>query len=221
VLSRDQEATVDERIKLANQHYERAVFGGDNSGLSAAEQALDAVAADLALARGRLKHARFLDTRVADPLELALFEQADEAYERTGDARGQGEAQLWIGLYHQVVQHEDGPALAAFERARALATRTGDTLTLSYVLRHLAIAEHTAGRLDSARAQLEESTRLRRELGFKPGVAANLVGLAYTAAAQDRRADALAHLDEARLIAEASGAQSVLRTVDQARFNLA
>ena len=58
---------------------------------------------------------------------------------------------------------------------------------MSYALRHLSIAEHTAGRLEAARRLLEESVRLRREVGFLPGVAANLVGLIYIAAAQGRR----------------------------------
>jgi Flp pilus assembly protein TadD len=50
---------------------------------------------------------------------------------------------------------------------------------MSEALRHLGIAEHRAGRLDTARQRLEESVRLRREIGLMPGVAANLVGLAY------------------------------------------
>jgi hypothetical protein len=37
------------------------------------------------------------------------------------------------------------------------------SLTLSYALRHLGIAEHRAGHLDQARSYLEESTRLRRQ----------------------------------------------------------
>jgi hypothetical protein len=47
----------DERIERARQQFERAVFGGDGSGLAGAERELDAVEADLALARGRLLHA--------------------------------------------------------------------------------------------------------------------------------------------------------------------
>jgi hypothetical protein len=75
--------------------------------------------------------------------------------------------------------------------------------------------------LDSAREQLEESVRLRREVGFLPGVAANLVGLAYVAVEQDRRDDADALLDEAAAIAEASGAQGIMRMIDEARASLA
>jgi hypothetical protein len=59
-----------------------------------------------------------------------------------------------------------------------LAAQVGDKLTMSYAVRHLGIAEYVADRLDRARERLAESVRLRRELGFLPGVAANLVGLA-------------------------------------------
>ena len=50
-----------------------------------------------------------------------------------------------------------------------------------------------------------------------PGVAANLVGLAYIAAGQGRRDDALALLDEAGAIAEAHGADRIVGQVADAR----
>jgi hypothetical protein len=53
------------------------------------------------------------------------------------------------------------------------------------------------------------------------GAAANMVGLAYIAAAQDRGQDALALLDEAGAIAEASQAHRVLEQVNEARAGLA
>lgn len=59
--------------------------------------------------------------------------------------------------------------------------------------------------------------RLRREIGFLPGVAANLVGLAYVAAGQGRRDDALSLIDEAGSIADTSGAQAIMRQVEEAR----
>ncbi|SEG61904.1 hypothetical protein SAMN05444920_103508 [Nonomuraea solani] len=107
-----------------------------------------------------------------------------------------------------------------FERARGLAERAGDGLTLSYVLRHLGIGEHVAGRLAEARELLEESVRLRREIGFMAGVAANLVGLAYIALAEGRRDEAVAVLDEAAAIAEEDGAGGVMRSIQEARTRL-
>jgi tetratricopeptide (TPR) repeat protein len=212
--------SADERFDRARLCYERAVFGGDASVLAIAERELDGVEADLALARGRVLHARFLEERNEDPQELVLFERAAHLYQVLGDVRGEGEALFWVGIFHQVVRRDNDAGVPVLERSYELAAQVGDKLTLSYVLRHLGIAEHAAGRLDAARARLEESVRLRREIGFLPGVAANLVGLAYIAAAQSRRDEALALVEEADAIAEASGAQGILRQVEQARTSL-
>jgi len=81
----------------------------------------------------------------------------------------------------------------------------------------LGIAEHGAGRSDRARQRLEESTQLRREIGFGPGVAANLIGLTNIAAAQGPRDEALAMVEEAGAIAEANAAHAIVRQVEQAR----
>ncbi len=105
----------DDRLRRAKVLYERAVFGGDASALSVAEAELDSVEADLALARGRVIHARFLGRQVADssatlpdgdedPHELTLFERAAQLFETLGDVRGEGEALFWIGTFHQVVR---------------------------------------------------------------------------------------------------------------------
>ncbi|MGW9209265.1 hypothetical protein ACWGR4_20045 [Embleya sp. NPDC055664] len=91
---------------------------------------------------------------------------------------------------------------------------------MSYALRHLGIAEHRAGRLDQARERLEWSTRLRRELDFPAGVAANLVGLAYIAAGQDRCDDALALIEEASVLAEAADAKGITASIEEARTAL-
>lgn len=220
--------TVDDRLEQTQRLYERAVFGGDAGALAEAERHLSAVEADLAVARGRVIHARFLGAtsrtreapdNVAD--ELVLFERATELYRSLGDVRGEAEAQFWIGTFHQVVRHDDAAAVPALERARTLASQADDPLTLSYALRHLGIAEHRAGQLDEARSYLEESTRLRRQLGFGPGVAANLVGLAYIAAASGHRDEAGVMLDEADSIARDSSAAGIARQIDEARQHLA
>ncbi|WP_128435649.1 tetratricopeptide repeat protein [Streptomyces cyaneus] len=212
--------TADPRIEQAQLLYERAVFGGDSSALEPAERGLDAVEADLALTRGKVVHARFLEERAEDARELELFERAAQLYEQLGDVRGEGEALFWVGTFHQVVRDDTEAALPAFTRALDLATQADDRLTMSYALRHLGFAEHMAGRLDVARDRFEESTRLRRELGFLPGVAANLIGLAYVAAQQDRREEAAELLREAVEAAEKSGAEGVLRWVAEAREDL-
>jgi tetratricopeptide (TPR) repeat protein len=192
--------------------------------MAGADRELDAVEADLALARGRIIHGRFLDQRskdleqkAEDPRELALFERALQLYQLAGDVRGEAESLFWLGCYQQVVRRDHDAALPFLERSCELAARVGDKRTTSDALRHLGIAEHASGRLDAARQRLEESVRLRREIGLMTGVAANLVGLTYIAAGQGRRDDALALAAEAGAIAAASGAHAILRQVDEAR----
>jgi hypothetical protein len=94
--------TAEGRIDRARLLYERAIFGGDASALAVAERELNGVEADLALARGRVIHARFLEQRNEgteqlneDPNELALFERAAELYQLFGDTRGEGESLFW------------------------------------------------------------------------------------------------------------------------------
>ncbi|MBG6105550.1 tetratricopeptide repeat protein [Micromonospora vinacea] len=219
--------STDDRIVRAREIYERAVFGGDTSGLIDAEQGLHAVEADAALARGMILHARFQgapadgdSSPTEDPSELLLFERALELYRALGDPRGEAEALFWIGCLHQFIRRDDETAVPYLERSCRLAAETGDTSTRSEALRHLGIAAHAAGRLDEARERLEESTRLRREVGALPGVASNMIGLAYIAAAQDRRADALATLDEADTIAHTHGAHAIKRHIEQARTQI-
>jgi len=219
--------TADDHLEQTQRLYERAVFGGDASALVDAERHLSAVEANLALARGRVVHARFLAAMSRTPPdpddvadELALFERARQLYRDLGDVRGEAEAQFWIGTFHQVVRHDDAVAVPALERARDLATEADDPLTLSYALRHLGIARHRAGDLDEARSYLEESTQLRRQLGFEAGVAANLVGLAYLAASSERRDEVPAILDEADALARQSVAAGITHQINEARQQL-
>lgn len=208
---------MDERVRHADELYERAVFGGDAAGLVEADRELDAVEADLSLSRGRVVHARFLERRVEEPGEPALFERAADLYRAIGDERGEGEALFWVGTFHQVVRGDHRTALPLFERARELAMRTGDSLTLSYVLRHLGFVAQADGRVDETRELFLESTRLRRAVGFRAGVAANLVGLAHLAKDDGKPDEARQYLDEATAIAIACGANGVLRWVEEAR----
>ncbi|MEU9832740.1 hypothetical protein AB0D67_14550 [Streptosporangium sp. NPDC048047] len=212
--------SADDRIEQAMTLYERAVFKGDTDAVAAADRELDAVEADLALARGRVAHARFLGDGREDPQELRLFERAAGLYRALGDVRGEAEALFWMGCFHQVVRDDDAAAVSLLERSHREAVRADDALTASYALRHLGIADQMAGRPKAARERLEESTRLRRAIGFLPGVAANLVGLAYVNAAEGRRDEALGLLDEAGVIAETVGAHGVLRQIREARGRL-
>ncbi|MEV0716466.1 tetratricopeptide repeat protein [Asanoa sp. NPDC050611] len=216
---------MDDRLIEAGERYEAAVFAGADDGLDAADRALDAVEADTALARGRIRHARYLSARAdgeqpgEDETEIALFERALALYEALGDTRGAGEAQFWVGCYHQVVRGDMDTTEAMFARSRDLAEAAGDDLTRSYALRHLAFAAQHAGRTAEAHATLAESTRLRRDLGFAAGVAANLVAEAYFTA-EGGPGDASTLLDEAATLAATSGARAVAGWVSEARTNL-
>src|SRR5580692_5718363 len=215
--------SAENRIERARLLYERAVFDGDAGALATADAELDGVEADLALARGRVIHTRFLaqldegsERAIEDPGELALFERAAKLYRQLADVRGEAEALFWIGCFQQVVRRDDHTAVPILERSRELAEQVGDKRTMSEALRHLGMAEH----LDGARERLEESTRLRREIGLTAGVAANLVGQAYIAAADDRRDYARTLLSEAAAIADATGAHRITRQVEEARAHL-
>jgi len=211
----------DSWVDRAKQLYESAVFGGDVDALAAADRELDEVEADLALARGRIVHTRFLVERQQDPQELALFERAVELYGRLGDQRGEAEALFWVGIFHQVVHDNSAAALPYLERSFELAVEIDDKLTQSYAVRHLGFADLAAGNLAAARERLEESVRLRREIGFTPGVAAGLVALAELAGEEGDAERAAALLEEAHAVAEGSGARGVLRWIDQVRAELA
>lgn len=204
------------RVEQARRAYERAVFQGDTDGLVDAERGLDEVEAAVAVVRGSILHARFLASGDETAEELWLFERALAVYRALGDSRGEAEALCWIGCFHQVVRGDDDAAVPSLETARGLAEGVGDRLTQSYALRHLGIADHRAGRLDGAQRCLEESTRLRRELDFLPGVAANLVGLAYVAAGQGRAADAVAAAEEAAALAGSVQASAIRSQAEQA-----
>ncbi|MEV6159327.1 tetratricopeptide repeat protein [Nonomuraea sp. NPDC052129] len=210
----------EERIERARVAYERAVYAGETAGLAGAERELDKVEADLALARGRILHARFLEDRQEVTHELALFERATQLYRMLSDLPGLAESLFWVGCFHQVVRGDTRTAIPLFEQSYELATQAGDRFTQSEVLRHLGIAEHSAGRLEAARERLEESIRLRREIGLLAGVAANQVGLIYIAAAENRSSDALALADEAYATAADCGAERIMRQVEEARTQI-
>jgi tetratricopeptide (TPR) repeat protein len=212
----------DDRLEVARQLYERAVFGGDPDALPAADRELDALEAGLCLARGRIMHARALADQRPDSRELALFERAMALFSQLGDQRGEAEAAFWIGTYHQVLVRDQQAARPALEHAHALAVELDDKLLLSYVVRHLGFVVALAdGDLERARPLLEESLHLRRELDFRPGVAAALLALAELEARAGHRPQALALLDEAQQVATASRANGILVWIERARGELA
>lgn len=214
----------DDRLARAAALYARALFFDDADALAETEPVLASVDVDLSLARGRLLHARFLLARahdperaVEDPAELALFERARDRAVECGDVRAEAEALFWIGCCLQVVRREHDAAVPVLRASLELATTVDDRSTMAEALRHLGVAAHAAGRLGDARRHLEASTELRREADLPLGVASNLVGLTYVAAADGRLDDAADAIAEAAALSEALGARGLVRQVEEAR----
>jgi tetratricopeptide (TPR) repeat protein len=207
----------DDRLAEARRQYERAVFGGAEDAVELGERALDSVEADLALSRGRILHARFLEQRQDDPAELELFERAAQLYRQVSDVRGEAEALFWVGTYHQVVRGDGGAALPVHQRSYDLAAQIDDKLTMSYAVRHLGFADMAAGDMTAARAKLTESVQLRQHIGFEAGVAAGILALAELDLEIGDRDAAQKGLDEAEAVADACGAVGIRRWIDEAR----
>ncbi|MFK0154974.1 hypothetical protein ACIQVL_14675 [Streptomyces sp. NPDC090499] len=91
---------------------------------------------------------------------------------------------------------------------------------MSYAVRRPGFTDKDAGRLDLARERLTESVSLRREIGFKPEEAADLVALTHLAAESGDRAAALQHLDEPEFVARSRGAKAVSGWAEQARASM-
>ncbi|HEY4019796.1 MAG TPA: hypothetical protein VGM75_13975 [Pseudonocardiaceae bacterium] len=199
--------------------YDDATFGGRPERVVEGDDELDAIEADLALARGKLLHARFLDGRTnRDERELPLFERAVELYRKLDDRAKLADALFWVGCCHQVVLDDEATALDHFHAAYDLAAELGADLTRSFAVRHLGFAALSTGELDLAETRFAESLRLRRDADAAPPVvAAAIIPLAVLA---DQRGDLKQADDlfaEATRIAEDNGAVGVLGWIEQAR----
>lgn len=207
----------DERVTRAWESYVRATFGGDPSGLDLADCELDGAEADLALARGRIAHARFFVDRVERPDELQQFERAIDLYRRIGDAHGEALASFWVGCAHQVVRGDGVSALPALQHAY----QEGDPLTRSYAARHLGFHALETHDLPRAGALLEESLNLRHIHGSPAEIAAAQLALAEQRALSGAGDESARLLDEAEAAARTIGAAGVLRWVAATRDELA
>ena len=202
-----------ERADLLN---EQALFTGSADAREAAGRELLRAEARLLQERGRILHAAFLSERKEDPRELELFRRSLELAREAGDERLESWAEFWIGIVHQVVRDENERSLPHFQAAYDWAKENGDRLLQSYAIRHLGFGWYEQGSREEGRTALEESVRLRREDGFLPGVAAGLLTLAEIADEEGRSADARRLLEEAKQVAEASGASAFATRIDAA-----
>ena len=201
--------------------YDDATFGGRPELVVEGERELDLIEADLALARGKLLHARFLDGREhVDERELPLFERAAELYQALGERAKLADALFWVGCCHQVVLDDETTALDCFHAAYYLAAELGADVIRSFAVRHLGFAALNAGELDLAETRFAESLRLRQDAGAPPPVvAAAIIPLAVLTEQRGEFGRAEDLFAQATRIAEDNGAIGVLGWIAQARAN--
>jgi predicted ATPase/class 3 adenylate cyclase len=118
------------------------------------------------------------------------------------DAGGQAGVLFSIGVLHDVLR-EGELAHDALERALVLAREADDRDLEARTLNSLGNVAFTQGRLDDARALLERSLALKRELDSN--VAATLTSLGVVASEQGRLEDAIGFLEESVAIDRGAG----------------
>jgi hypothetical protein len=197
--------------------YDKASFGGDSAALLEGAAEIKAAQAQLALGRGRFLHAQFLLDHEKRPEQLEQLTMAVKLFGELTDQRGEAEATFWMALYHQVVCGDEATAVPLLERAQLLAAAADDPLMMSYVVRHLGFVDMNARRFEGARGNFEESVRLRRQIGFLPGVGAGLLALAELAVITGDRAGAQRLLQQASNVAAEAEATGVLQWISQVR----
>lgn len=185
---------------------------------------IDRVEADLSLARGRLIYEQFLRSGPGGfpapgpdgSSALPLFRRAAQNYRELGDSTGEREALFWVGVLDQVLNRNLPAALDALRRSHELAQEAGDLLLLSCVERHLEFIDLLEGRPSDGQRHLEESVRMRREIGFHAGVAMGLVALAELFVETHDLMKARQLLAEATVIAREHGAKGALLAIESA-----
>jgi predicted ATPase/class 3 adenylate cyclase len=119
------------------------------------------------------------------------------------DVGGQAHVLQWVGVLHDVLRETD-LAHTALEEALVLSRQTGDRTLESRILNSLGNVAYSQGRLDGARALLEKSLELKRELGGD-AVASTLTSLGVVAADQGHLEDAIGFIEESVAIDRAGG----------------
>jgi tetratricopeptide (TPR) repeat protein len=106
-----------------------------------------------------------------EPTTDDLAAEADRLAAQAPDPVARAYASFYQGLIAGVLRDEDDAA----EKHWRAALDTDDEYVRSYALRHLGWVADEAGRHDEALEMWRESTRLRQQAGFVPGVLAQLV----------------------------------------------
>jgi predicted ATPase/class 3 adenylate cyclase len=119
------------------------------------------------------------------------------------DTAGRASVLQWVGVLHDVLRETDA-AKEALEEALVLARECGDRSLEAKTLNSLGNVAYSQGRLDGARALLEKSLELKRDLGGE-GLASTLTSLGVVAVDQGRLPDAIGVIEESVAIDRAAG----------------
>lgn len=112
---------------------------------------------------------------------------------------------LFFSALMPQMQGKPGDSKAGLEQARAIASRAGCDLELSYVLRHLAVVAEEDGDLDKAAALAGESLAIRRRIKFEVYLPFSLLHSAEIAEKRGDRDGARAYRHEALSVATRIG----------------
>jgi hypothetical protein len=126
--------------------------------------ALDPTSSTAHLLTARLAYSRLLFQRDPRPDDRAVAEANYRAAVETGDELQRGWAEYHWAVLLDNIDDDAAGAIPRYEDALEIATKIGDGLFESYIIRHLAHLQEPAERI----AMLRRSLHLRAALGARP-----------------------------------------------------
>lgn len=163
------EVAVDQDFAQQTDHAPAALAAVD-------EVADDSIAWDVMMLKLRKDYATALFGSGGDGAELT--ERARRLIDQAPDDRRRGAVSFYAGVMADNLIEQPDAAFAYYADALRLGEQTGDTLLMSYALRHLGDHAHTAGDLTLARQHWERSTEQRQQVGHLLGALAQQTLLA-------------------------------------------
>jgi len=193
-------------VRDCSAELDAAIDDVERAGAARGDRGLEAFALSR---RGLALHGEFLRDRARGepPEEMPYFERALAIRRETGDEHDVAESLFHVGLVYQVVRDDNETARPYFEESLG---RAPDPLTQSYALRHIAFCDDAAGDAETAERRHEDALELRRRVGWKAGIAAQLAAVAEMRARRGDRERAAELAREAREILVGLGAERAL-----------
>ena len=139
-----------------------------------AVEALDPASPTRHLLTGRLAYSRLLFRRDPRADDRATAEAGYRAAAESGDKKQRAWAEYHWAVLLDNIDEDAAGAVPLYESALTIATKTGDGLFESYIIRHLAPHKEPAERI----AMLRRSLHLRAALGARPQTVASQALLA-------------------------------------------